>query len=440
MAGQIDVCRFTPTAGGTSNWTYSSAVTGYQSPTAAGAVDGKTYRYRAESADLTQWEVGYGVYTASTGVFARTTILFNSSGTTSAINFSSAPTVGIVLLAEDLRERLDANRTYYVATTGSDSNTGLATQTTGTVTFTNGSSNVGWTSHGRSVGDVIYFTTSGTLPTNFTSALPVYVKTVVDANTITVSATSGGSAITAGSAGSGTHTATLLSPFLTVNAAINVACALDLSIYNVSIIVAGGTYTATCTLKSYIGVGPITLQGDTATPSNVVISTTSTHAINASAGFIGSWKIKGFKVQTTTSGNCVYIIGPGTKVSMSNMDFGACAGTHLLVSDARARLNTSYTISGGAQNHIFLNEQAYLHSGNGITVTLTGTPAFSSTYLTAGLASIYNAASMTFSGAATGTRFSLSGGCVISTGGGGASYFPGNAAGSGDPGTFDQYT
>lgn len=98
----IDVCRFIPTAGGTTDWTYSSAVTGYQSPTAAGAVNGATYSYRAESADLTQWEVGTGAYNSGTGVFARTAVLFNSSGTTSKISFSAAPQVAIVALAEDL--------------------------------------------------------------------------------------------------------------------------------------------------------------------------------------------------------------------------------------------------------------------------------------------------------------------------------------------------
>ena len=99
----IDVCRFIPTAGGTTDWTYSSAVTGYQSPSAAGVVNGATYSYRAESADLSQWEIGTGAYNTGTGVLARTAVLFNSSGTTSKINFSSAPQVAVVALAEDLR-------------------------------------------------------------------------------------------------------------------------------------------------------------------------------------------------------------------------------------------------------------------------------------------------------------------------------------------------
>lgn len=98
----LDVCRFNPTLGGTTNWTYSSAALGYQSPAAAGAVNGAVYSYRAESADLTQWEVGIGVYTTGTGVLTRASVLFNSLGTTAKINFTTVPQVGIVALAEDL--------------------------------------------------------------------------------------------------------------------------------------------------------------------------------------------------------------------------------------------------------------------------------------------------------------------------------------------------
>lgn len=105
----LDVCRFNPTAGGTADWTYASAVTGYQGPAAAGAVNGATYSLRAESADLSQWELSTGAYDSGTGVFARTTVLYNSSGTGTLqggagtkINFSTVPRVAIVALAEDL--------------------------------------------------------------------------------------------------------------------------------------------------------------------------------------------------------------------------------------------------------------------------------------------------------------------------------------------------
>ena len=102
MPGFLDVCRFNPALGGTTDWTYSTVVQGYQSPSAAGAVNGTVYRYRAESADLSQWEIGYGAYNSATGVFARSVVLFNSSGTTAKINFSSVPQVAIVAVAEDL--------------------------------------------------------------------------------------------------------------------------------------------------------------------------------------------------------------------------------------------------------------------------------------------------------------------------------------------------
>jgi hypothetical protein len=84
----------------------------------------------------------------------------------------------------------------------------------GAATFTNGSANVGMTAHGRWISDPIKLYTTGTLPTNFTAGTPglitagtvYYVKSIVDANTVTLAATVGGTAISAGSAGSGTHT------------------------------------------------------------------------------------------------------------------------------------------------------------------------------------------------------------------------------------------
>ena len=99
----IDVCRFNPTLGGTTDCIVSTAATGYQTPASANAVNGAQYSYRAESADLSQWEVGIGTYTVSTTTLTRATVLFNSSGGTSKISFSTVPTVAIVALKEDLK-------------------------------------------------------------------------------------------------------------------------------------------------------------------------------------------------------------------------------------------------------------------------------------------------------------------------------------------------
>lgn len=102
MAAFLDVCRFSPSTGGTADWLVAGPVGGYVTPSAAGAVNGRLYKYRAESADLSQWELGEGTWNASAGVLSRTTVLFNSSGTTSKVNFAATPQVAVVALKEDL--------------------------------------------------------------------------------------------------------------------------------------------------------------------------------------------------------------------------------------------------------------------------------------------------------------------------------------------------
>jgi hypothetical protein len=100
-AKQLDRCIFHATAGGTGSFTVSAAAAGMQTPAAAGAVDGQAYSYAAQSADLTQWEYGVMTSGSSGTVFARTKIVGNSSGGTSAINFSTAPLVILTQLQAD---------------------------------------------------------------------------------------------------------------------------------------------------------------------------------------------------------------------------------------------------------------------------------------------------------------------------------------------------
>jgi hypothetical protein len=96
---------FNPTAGGLTDFTYSSIVTGYQSPQSAGAVVGNIYSYGAQSADLTQWEEGVGTWTAG-NILVRTAVQF-STNSNAKVNFSAVPTVFIDCRGEDVANLAD---------------------------------------------------------------------------------------------------------------------------------------------------------------------------------------------------------------------------------------------------------------------------------------------------------------------------------------------
>lgn len=105
---------------------------------------------------------------------------------------------------------------FAASPTGTGDTFATANTASGTATFSNGSANIGFTNT-LIAGQKVYFTTSGGLPTNFTANTIYYViATSLSTSNIQVAATPGGSAIVAGSAGSGTQTAHLPSVFLLI--------------------------------------------------------------------------------------------------------------------------------------------------------------------------------------------------------------------------------
>ncbi len=77
------------------------------------------------------------------------------------------------------------------------------------VTISNASPGVvTMTGHGLAANTPIRLSTTGGLPTGLSPATTYYVKTVLDADTFTLSATPGGTVINTSSAGSGVHTLT----------------------------------------------------------------------------------------------------------------------------------------------------------------------------------------------------------------------------------------
>ena len=216
--------------------------------------------------------------------------------------------------------------------------------------------------------------------------------------------------------------------FLTIQKAIDTTAALDLSIYDVTIQIADGTYTGAVVLKSTVGAGRVIIQGNSTIPANVVISTTSNNAFFASA-LIGAYTLKAFKVQTTTSGSCVYI-EKGSALTVDGLNFGACASVHVILdSNSYLSFASNYTISGGAAYHVYSSDSSAIIYLGGITVTLIGTPAFSAYFAFATDAGAIRCIAVTFSGAATGQRFYVTNNGVINTSGAALNYFPGSIAG-----------
>lgn len=299
--------------------------------------------YQPLLATLTSWgavtrAAGFDTFTATPSSANLRSLLTDEDGTGPALFGGSSY----------IREKLTADRTYYVRTDGSDSNTGLADNAGGAK--------------------------------------------------------------------------------LTISAALTAAAALDCSTYDLTVQVRDGTFTGAFSLPLMIGSGTFTLLGNTTTPANCIISKTGSDAIPATD--CGSWTVRGFKLQTTTSGHGIAANGR-TTIRFNTIDFGTVAGAHhfYAVFGANVLITGNYSITGAsAYAHMTAAFGGYIQNYS-TTVTLTGTPAFSIFAYSAAKGAI-DSGSVTFSGSATGQRYLAEKGGSIETNGGGINYFPGNSAGN----------
>lgn len=217
--------------------------------------------------------------------------------------------------------------------------------------------------------------------------------------------------------------------FLTIQHAVDVVSMLDLSIYVATVQVADGTYTGAVSIANLIGStgSKLTIQGNSGTPANVLISTTGVDAFHIVKGAV-LIEIKDLKITTTTDGYCIYT--DGAFVNFSNLVFGTSATSDVAVYNFGLVVVTgNFTIAGNAVRHATVGIHGHYDITN-LTITLTGTPAFSDAFIAASVLASVRALSDTFSGSATGVRYKVDTNGVIDTGGGGANYFPGDSAGT----------
>jgi hypothetical protein len=218
--------------------------------------------------------------------------------------------------------------------------------------------------------------------------------------------------------------------FATIQKAIDVACALDLSIYSVTINVADATGYAAFVLKNYVGVGPISIIGNTTTPSNVDLSGSSTNISGTSWNC--RYVINGMKV-ANSAGNAIAWNGPGS-VNINNIEFGACSGAHIRLDNSCfvSGTNGAFKISGAAAYSWLVGFGSQLNLDSS-TITYSASVAYSQANCYAQHFGFINLAAVTFTlggNTITGKRYVTYGVCSINTDNAGATLIPGNVAGT----------
>lgn len=222
--------------------------------------------------------------------------------------------------------------------------------------------------------------------------------------------------------------------FLTIQKAIDVASSLDLGIYDVTLSVGAGTFDGVI-LKSFVGSGRINVVGAGVTSIVQAIATTNggcCFGSTATTGHDGIYGLNSFKLESLVSGRNGIDPASGFagQVVFGDIDFGSFpGGSGIRVGRGSLVTNASqnYTISGSANAHIAAYDGGQIRTQNA-TVTITGTPAIT-TFAIADRGGTILANANTYSGAATGVRYSANrcGGILT---GAGATYLPGNAAGT----------
>jgi Pectate lyase superfamily protein len=234
--------------------------------------------------------------------------------------------------------------------------------------------------------------------------------------------------------------------FLTVQKGLDFVCSLDCNVWNATVQVRAGTYTATnvpvASLKRVLGSGTYLLTGDTTTPANVILNATNPLFLGGGSGSVqcnqAEWNISGFKILATTAGHAINCINGAHLTVTGAMDFGALPAfyTHLLCQQQAVLEigNVSYTISGVGYTHIVVNTGGIVFGGGG-TITFTGAFSWGNGFVNTQHGAILSHSGTTFSGPAqTGKRYQSDSNSVIETFGSGANYFPGSVAGTPAPG------
>ncbi|WP_315792483.1 MULTISPECIES: hypothetical protein [unclassified Bradyrhizobium] len=242
---------------------------------------------------------------------------------------------------------------------------------------------------------------------------------------------------------------TLQAAWATLQYAASFLTRFNLNGYSINVHVADGTYAAV-RLPNMAGSGFVRWIGNHATPSNCTIAGNGVTAISAqNCG--GAHSFDGFRLTATgaytTDPMCgVNCSGNGTNLTLTNIDWNVCSGSHLGVTQAGIVTYAGNMIVSGAPQgsnpgmtvgcHVFCGDGGIIQIPSLTSVTLTITVPITlgnggawveCFYL--GFCQIVYAA-ITGAGNVTGKKFFVTGNAIISVAGAGDGHYPGTIAGT----------
>lgn len=224
-------------------------------------------------------------------------------------------------------------------------------------------------------------------------------------------------------------------PFLTLQHAINVALSYDAGGWDVIINIANGTYQGFLCLSPLVGANSAGIQiKGTNGSANVTIADTTTNPAAILTANDCVLTLSGLTITSTNGSDLFPSYAAHIKVG-SDVVFGASHfGQIHAETGGSVEFSESTTFTGNAPAAVqaVLGGQIIFDDGSAITVTITGTPAYSIGWADiegSGSRLYVPSGSLTFSGSATGPRFYVTDSASITTNGGTAIYFPGSTAG-----------
>jgi hypothetical protein len=228
---------------------------------------------------------------------------------------------------------------------------------------------------------------------------------------------------------------TTSTPWASINHAYNyIRDRIDLNGFQSTIQLADGTYSAGGCQFPCIGPAPI-IQGNLADASKVVVTNPNGPAITSSSAAIII--CHNFTVSGSGGSGDYGAVGVGLLsvaggiIFHANMNFATCSTAHCLATSGSSvgpiQTNVLWNITGAAPSHL-MSWGGALGCADA-HISIAPSLNFSGGFCNAQQGGLVQAWNCTFTGAATGMRYFVSGNGIIETNGAGANYFPGDAAG-----------